>query len=46
MPAVDPDPDGDLPTNPTASTHERTTSRPAAPGWVSMRRKVEDDGDE
>lgn len=35
MPAVvDPDPNGELPTDPLASTHERTTSRPAAPGWV------------
>lgn len=34
MPAVDPDPNGELPTNPLATTHERTTSRPASPGWV------------
>jgi hypothetical protein len=24
----------DVPTNPMATTHERPTSRPAAPGWV------------
>ncbi len=34
MSAVDPDPEGELPTNPLAATHERTTARPAAPGWV------------
>lgn len=34
MPAVDPDPEGELPTNPTPQAHERPTLRPSADGWT------------